>query len=823
MSIGLNIAADLDRARRAASLENWLTRSRENFSAPHRYPEIDFDANAWPIRSKHKTRLADFNFDAVFNALEKLDKTYTQAVRCFASEEAILDNKKDLKRLFQAWRWVAHCAPQCLLDLRASHFKALEARIVKECIGGASAADGQSKLDQLVLNAGQLARLGVIEPISWSVSHDTRKKLRELEVERRRAFRKKKVDVLDRQIEALSDAMRAMFRGDARLSPFDRAVLAAMGIMMTAPSRVNEPMCMSIDDVFKLEDYAVRPESLEAMTELGRAHSILLQKGSKGASWSAKPALNFMVALLEECMKVLIEGGKRSRKLATWYEENPDVLYLPPELEHLRGKTLERQTVWQIVNLTNKTPNASERNDANPIFNELKEAGKVRVVLTSRLNKSGYKSSRNTLQIVDWKDLEHVLLCRVRAALETCRRVTNDNNYEGRLSNMLMLFDSELTPYLPRAVKYASLRRRLKLTSEYADYTRKRGGSLAEPTIFQKLDLTMVVGNTIEDAFIETHDPRRWLTTKALEAKDKLSNVVINKFANRLCIEHLGKYDFRSDFKKADQAAMPTAAPELTDISAGLQQIEGLEAAYGLGTEIVTVGDAGISMTSMDSIATATKGRPLARTSNQIIILYATPFGACVHQHHETPCRSYVCLPCNESLVVKGHLPTNEEIRKRNALLFRSIVVQLDRLVTTHDRGIADLPEGLEDHMVTLVQKGLTAEQMAETLISQFHEIKDRIKSPCLKNRLEEAFVARGTVERLDSPDVASGALIRYHNPGRHASPGHERALDAHGGRENLDARLEAFHRANPQFAPTSLGLKDERELLERETGDDDE
>jgi hypothetical protein len=821
--VDLNPSVDMERARRARSLKVWLEKSKEDFNAPHRFPQIEFEGNTWPIRSVCKTRLADVRFESIFAALKGLDDTFGQMVRCFAAEEAVADEKRDLTRLFNAWRALARVAPPCLIDLRVTHLVQLEAQILQESIEGRSAADGQSKLDQLERDVVRLVKLGVVGPLNWQVSHDCRKTLRDLEVKRRTAFRQDKACILDRQIEALSDATRAMFLRDPRLSRYDVAVLATMNVAMCAPSRVNEPMCMAVDDVFTLEDYAARPKDLEMTTDLGRAHMVLLQKGSKGASWNAKPALNFMIALLEECMKILIAGGQRSRMLASWYEEHPDQLFLPPELEHLRGKMIERETLWQIVNLTDRLPTTSERSSVNPIMNDMKAAGLVQVVRNRRVNRvTGGKNTRTTIGAVAWHHIEQALLRRVKAALESCRRVTNMNHYEGRLSKMLMLFDSDITPYLPKSLKYSTFRKRLKETSEYREYKRRRAEAKPEPTIFQKLDLTMVVDGVVQFAWIETHDPRRWLTTQALDAKERLSDVLVNKWANRLAVDQLKNYDLRSETKKADQSDLPMTS-ELADISAGIQKIDGLEARYGLLTEIVTVKDAGISMTSMDAIVAATGDRPVARTSNQIIILYPTRFGMCTHQHHETPCRAYECLPCNENIAVKGHNPTNEQIRTRNAQVFRSIVAQVDRLVTARNREIADLPESLDDHIITLVEKGLSSEQMADELISQFHEIKDRVKNTLFRVRLEEAFIARGIVQRLDSADVPSGAMIRYHNPSRHASPGHERALDSIGGRAELDSKIDDFQREHPEFSRTGLSLQDEREKLVQEDEGEDE
>jgi len=106
-------------------------------------------------------------------------------------------------------------------------------------------------------------------------------------------------------------------------------------------------------------------------------------------------------------------------------------------------------------------------------------------------------------------------------------------------------------------------------------------------------------------------------------------------------------------------------------------------------------------------------------------------------------------------------------------------------------------------------------------LIEEFHEIKALIEDKLLRKRLEEAFAARGFVKRLNDQEVPSGALIKYHNPTCHASPGFERALESHGGRQEIERRELELVQRHPQFAPQSVGLTDERHRLA--SNDDDE
>ena len=61
---------------------------------------------------------------------------------------------------------------------------------------------------------------------------------------------------------------------------------------------------------------------------------------------------------------------------------------------------------------------------------------------------------------------------------------------------------------------------------------------------------------------------------------------------------------------------------------------------------------------------------------------------------------------------------------------------------------------------------------------------------------------------------IANGALIKYHNPTHHAAPGVERALEAHGGHEQIERDRLAMVEKYQQFAPTELGIRDQRSLI---------
>lgn len=817
----MNAPNELQSIRRRKSLDDWLANQRRRMKL--RFPLIDFDSEHWPIRTLYKTDQVDWNFTKPLADFAGKDVSYGEALRCLAAEMVIAGKPKSLDYGVKPYRLLARVASDPLFDLTLHHLRQIETDgLNKARKNPASALRIGSFLGYLERKLlGQLAAIRVIPRLGFHVRAEVKAELRNLDITHRARLTSGQGDLLDRKMEAFNDAFNALVdnplgrNGTPVLSTMDREAICAMTIMLCAPARINEPLCMSIDDHVTVDDYAVKSIGVEDV--LHRAHQMLLMKGSKGADWSAKPVLLFMMDALNYCIDIVREQGRRSRMLVDWYQKNPTRLYLPPELEHLRGQVVTRHQLAQIIYMTPATPTAAKKGTANNYFDEIKDRVFKRAkpdLLTNEVKARG----RRMIDCMLWADAEALLLRKVHDAMADCRRVTRDNHYQGDLSKMLFLLDRDEVPFLPYAIRYNMIRRCLKLSDSDRKMTRP-------PTLFQKLNITMPVGNRIQFAEMDSHDPRRWLTTMGLAHGERLSDVIINKWANRCNLAQLKKYDLRTAETRAVQAAMPEASKlaELTDLSNGLIALEKLEDRFGLDAAVVIAHDAGIAMTSMDAVTEAIENRPVARSSRGIIIVYPQRFGVCFHQHHERPCRNYSndleasCITCNEGAFAKGHIPTNDEIRKIATQLFGSVLRHLENLALSHNRTIADDPAMLAEHMLALAENGLdraTMVQFAVHLIDDFHQIKHLLKDRQLASRLEQAFVARGVVKALDAPSVANGALIKYHNPTQHAEPLLEIALDAHGGREQVARDELALIAKHLQFAPEALELTDERHLI---------
>jgi len=808
----MNGVIKLDKVLKRKALDAWLASCRLRMG--HRYPKIDFDSDCWPLRTLHQTAQPDWNFVATTEDFAGKDRSFCDVARCLVAEMMIAGKPKDVLKALSPFRRLADTASASIYDVTVSDLRALEANSLEYCEQyNFSANRHLSSLIAIASQLSSLARKNVISNLGYYVDATVTARLRVMHRSARAKTHKEKAELLDHKIEAFNDAVNAMLDEDSRLDPMDHVALCVLLRNLCAPSRINEVLCCSIDDHVTVEDYAHKEIGIENVSH--KAHQLLVtMKGSKGAQWSAKPVLTFMIDAFHFTEDIIKRHSQRSRMLVAWYQANPTSLYLPPELEYLRGEALSRQDVAKIIYLTETARDLMRTTPVTQVFNG--SGGVFEAPNPDANNIRGSKNRQRNISFIPWAEAEGYLLKQVHQAMADCRKVTPHNHYQGDLSKMLFLFDRDELPYLPFALSYQPILKRIKRTE-----ARKKSG--ARPTVFEKLKITMPVKGEIKTAEMETHDPRRWLTTMALRHGEELSDVLVNKWANRSSLAQLKAYDFRTADELAAFSRMPDVS-ELTELSVGLEQARKLEDTYGLESDIVIVHDAGVRVTSLDRVLKGVEDRPIAKTSEQVIIVYPTRYGVCLHQHHETPCMRYdTCLTCKENVCIKGHRPTNDAILEDESRVTRSIINQLKTLVAALNRGVADCPDLFMEHLSLLVNRGLCLEQMTDHLVADFHDIKDQIKDKLLRKRLEEAFVTRGYKDVLQNGNVAEGALMKYHNPRQHAAPGMEIALSTHGGREQVTLDEQMLVAKFPEFAPMSLGLKDERHLLKADDEEEDD
>ena len=152
-------------------------------------------------------------------------------------------------------------------------------------------------------------------------------------------------------------------------------------------------------------------------------------------------------------------------------------------------------------------------------------------------------------------------------------------------------------------------------------------------------------------------------------------------------------------------------------------------------------------------------------------------------------------------------------------------MAQIRPLILAHARRVAFDPAGLEAHIIALIKPHMSNEAIATRLIAEFHDYKHLIKDAVFRSKLEDAHVFQGVSQILNSPETASGALVKYDNPTRHASPEKERSIEAMGGREGIKQQIEGFNRTHPWFAPKQLSAEELARLTmgEADAANDDD
>ncbi|MDB5335954.1 MAG: integrase family protein, partial [Planctomycetaceae bacterium] len=133
-------------------------------------------------------------------------------------------------------------------------------------------------------------------------------------------------------------ALPLVFR--AAISPADVIFSSAAALLVSAPDRISEVLTLRVD----CEVNDQKPDG-------GSVYG-LRWFPAKGAEPMVKWIVPLMVPVVREAIARIRLATDEARRMARWYESNPSKLYLPPDLEHLRGaKLLTKKDMVQLFNL----------------------------------------------------------------------------------------------------------------------------------------------------------------------------------------------------------------------------------------------------------------------------------------------------------------------------------------------------------------------------------------------------------------------------------------------------------------------------------------
>ena len=123
---------------------------------------------------------------------------------------------------------------------------------------------------------------------------------------------------------AALDALPKIFRMATEPGQVFASSIAA--ILCSAPDRINEVLLLP-------EDCEVRQKNPNGTEAYG-----LRWWPAKGADPMVKWVVPSMANVVSDAVKRIRDLSRRARYLATWYEDNPDQVYLSQEAEYLRGQ-----------------------------------------------------------------------------------------------------------------------------------------------------------------------------------------------------------------------------------------------------------------------------------------------------------------------------------------------------------------------------------------------------------------------------------------------------------------------------------------------------
>lgn len=758
---------DIELSKQKAALSMWVDKCSERMI--QRFPNLDFYNKNWQLIEQsmqnplHTTSIANtpncmrIGFTTSLEKFKGKDESFILCLRCLATE-FIQTNQKDFASIKGVYDELETIPVHSVFEISDTHLRNIEKNLLLKSKENPITTETNIRYLRHLENfiVPKLRNSNALPYLTFKQDPAIKSELKTLRDTylSNKANRRKNSDDRDARIAATSDAISASFKNDPRLNDFDHLICCALVVLFTAPSRINEPLLMSIDDVISIECYKERAEGEMASVYVAQNQLFIAMKGSKGADWAPKPALNFMHDLLLLAIERIKDFGQRSRMLLKHYEENPDTLYMPNELKYLKDKDYwDSEDVTRAIRLDWKTK-YTEMKRADIIFNKIVKTNPIGMKEVKRSGRDSYLVPRHAA--------EKFLLSMVKDAIKKCRK-HDAQIYHGRLSNKLFLCDvapSQLE-FLPNVLRYSTLSRRL--------VQRQGPKTVTSGTIFSKLGLKVPSGNNVIDAYINTHDARYFLTDAASKYGDNLSDVLINKWARRLDVNQLNHYIKDDPEFDANRSLMPQidSLKEFSEISDAIEKTTKMHDEFGVKSNLIKVSETRVLVTQIDDVVKAIEDRPVARVSNKIILLYPSEFGICLHQHHETPCQSYAveCMGCNDNITIKGHLPSNEAVRMESHKLQKSIINQLEKLVTEYQREIADNQDRFADHIVNLVKGSLSIESLSDKLIDEFEEIKDLVKDINLRRRLEQAFIAKKTVQFIDDEKTMVGGAIRYLNP----------------------------------------------------------
>ncbi|WP_208279019.1 hypothetical protein [Massilia oculi] len=374
-------------------------------------------------------------------------------------------------------------------------------------------------------------------------------------------------------------------------------------LMLCSPDRAVEALYAPLDLLI--------PDWIDPSTgELGTG---LRWYPAKGVAPMVKTVIPIMRTVAERAVEKMRRLTDPARRLAIWYENNPDKLFLSKELEHLRMKT--------YLNL----------HEVHAILfggSDIKATKIQRGRATNWLDVNNVKRhvAPNKITQVVFAELEQAILAALPPGFPIMDPETNMRYSEALCIARVSEFRGGATSGPSHAcfdrINYEVLKKALK-------------SSGLNKSIFEKLGYRDSNGSFLS---ITTHMLRHYLNT-LVRNSGKLTEEEIAKWSGRKCVRQNSVYNHESN----------------RDILAKLR---------------AAVGDPNQSIGPFSNINNRVFVRREEFASIKIITAHTSEFGYCIHDYAQAPCQVHQdCINCDEQVCIKGDQRAEANLRKMQSEL----------------------------------------------------------------------------------------------------------------------------------------------------------
>ncbi|MCD4505769.1 hypothetical protein LQR30_16875 [Chromobacterium piscinae] len=403
------------------------------------------------------------------------------------------------------------------------------------------------------------------------------------------------------------EALAEIFNSDDN-SPLEIFVSSVCALMLCAPERIVEVLYAPLDILV--------PDWIDPTT--GDIGTGLRWFPVKGAAPQVKIVIPSMRDIAIRAIDRLRKLSAPARKLALWYEQYPDRLYLPPHLEYLRQRDrLDQNEIYAILF-------GGIAENIDPV-KRLRVRNWLDAKGVTRTSKRGGGGSRGTT--VKFTDLEYSILRELPINFPIM-----DHNTGMRYSEALCLarvgeFNSCAT--LPSAcafenIRYGFLRNALKSCG-------------LSKSIFERRGYQDKNGNFL---FMNSKMLRHYLNTLVRQSSN-LSEDEIALWSGRKRVGQNKTYNHQSD----------------RDVIVKLRE--------AVGDKSKSVGP----FSNIDDRIFINRGE---FASIKIITAHTTEFGYCIHDYAQSTCQVHQdCMNCNEQVCIKGDARGEGNLRKTQLELIR--------------------------------------------------------------------------------------------------------------------------------------------------------